>query len=175
MPNLRRWTSDKGRIILLGDSAHAMLPGGAQGVSQIIEDIAVLSYLLSKMRDQRARAKYVHDILPLITKTWQDVRKARFDRVKQYCEAFRTSLQARPRENEKSNKDKMGDTGDLESTGELNSLSEKHGNEKGNRSGMDTDFTSDEFSKWLLDRDVLEGLDAMWQEKLAISTDYEKT
>ena len=40
---------------------------------------------------------------------------------------------------------------------------------------MDAEFTSDEFSKWLLDHDVLEGLDAVWQEKLAISTDYEKT
>jgi salicylate hydroxylase len=38
---LERWT--EGRITLLGDSAHAMLPFFAQGAAQAIEDGFVLA------------------------------------------------------------------------------------------------------------------------------------
>lgn len=175
MPNLPRWTSETGRTILLGDSAHAMLPGGAQGVSQIIEDISVLSHLLLKLGDQWTQAKDVQDILSLLTKTWQDVRKPRFDRVKQFCEAFRTSLQAKPRDEENSNKDKNEEASGPASIGEPKTNPERLGNENRIKSGMDADFTSDEFGKWLLDHDVLEGLDAVWKKSLASSTFQKKT
>ncbi|KAH8689152.1 hypothetical protein BGW36DRAFT_330963 [Talaromyces proteolyticus] len=43
---LDTWSSPGRRLVLLGDSAHAMLPNLAQGFSSIIEDIDVLSLLL---------------------------------------------------------------------------------------------------------------------------------
>jgi salicylate hydroxylase len=39
--SIERWT--EGRISLLGDAAHAMLPFFAQGAAQAIEDAAVLA------------------------------------------------------------------------------------------------------------------------------------
>lgn len=41
---LKRWTA--GRVVLLGDSAHAMLPHQGQGANQAIEDAIALSHLL---------------------------------------------------------------------------------------------------------------------------------
>jgi salicylate hydroxylase len=44
-PPLRRWSS--GRIVLLGDAAHAMLPHQGQGANQAIEDAYTLAQVLS--------------------------------------------------------------------------------------------------------------------------------
>jgi salicylate hydroxylase len=53
---LERWT--EGRITLLGDAAHAMLPFFAQGAAQAIEDAVVLAGCL-----QRADAASVQHAL----------------------------------------------------------------------------------------------------------------
>ena len=76
MPDLPRWTSSNGRIALLGDSAHAMLPNAAHGFSQIVEDIAVLEYLT-----ERDPSKTV----PNITRTWQSIRIPRVNRIKEFA------------------------------------------------------------------------------------------
>lgn len=46
LPPLRRWSV--GRITLLGDAAHAMLPHHGQGANQTIEDAAVLARYLAE-------------------------------------------------------------------------------------------------------------------------------
>lgn len=51
---LPRWT--KGRMTLLGDAAHAMLPYLAQGACQSIEDGAVLTRCLERWPDEPAAA-----------------------------------------------------------------------------------------------------------------------
>ena len=76
MPDLERWTSKGGRMLLLGDSAHGMLPNAAQGFSQIIEDIAALEYLLQK-RPQLSISEATH--------FWQQFRKPRVDRIKEFA------------------------------------------------------------------------------------------
>ncbi|KAH7014043.1 hypothetical protein B0J12DRAFT_586678 [Macrophomina phaseolina] len=48
---LRSWRSKGGRIVLLGDSAHAMVPFAAQGASQCIEDAVTLAECLSHHHD----------------------------------------------------------------------------------------------------------------------------
>jgi salicylate hydroxylase len=53
-PPLARWT--RGRITLLGDAAHPMLPYMAQGASQSIEDAFVLAHSLAADRDDPPRA-----------------------------------------------------------------------------------------------------------------------
>lgn len=78
LPNLSRWTSKGGRIVLLGDSAHAMHPTAAQGFSQIVEDIGVLEYLISEDSDTIGN-------LPSITANWQKIRKPRVERIKEFA------------------------------------------------------------------------------------------
>ncbi|MCA1666349.1 MAG: FAD-dependent monooxygenase, partial [Thermomicrobia bacterium] len=53
-PPLETWT--RGRVTLLGDAAHPMLPYMAQGGSQSIEDAFVLAYCLAADRDDPQRA-----------------------------------------------------------------------------------------------------------------------
>lgn len=47
LPDLPTWSSSGGRIILLGDAAHAVPPYAGQGAAMAIEDASVLSVLLS--------------------------------------------------------------------------------------------------------------------------------
>jgi salicylate hydroxylase len=53
-PPLETWT--RGRVTLLGDAAHPMLPYMAQGASQSIEDAFVLARCLAADRDDPRRA-----------------------------------------------------------------------------------------------------------------------
>ncbi|HEY7035425.1 MAG TPA: FAD-dependent monooxygenase [Thermomicrobiales bacterium] len=53
-PPLARWT--RGRVTVLGDAAHPMLPYMAQGASQSIEDAFVLARCLAADRDDPQRA-----------------------------------------------------------------------------------------------------------------------
>jgi salicylate hydroxylase len=53
-PPLATWT--RGRVTLLGDAAHPMLPHMAQGASQSIEDAFVLARCLAADRDDPRRA-----------------------------------------------------------------------------------------------------------------------
>ncbi|KAF7185659.1 FAD-dependent monooxygenase OpS4 [Pseudocercospora fuligena] len=64
VPDLPTWTSKNGRLVLLGDSAHGMFPDAAQGFSMIVEDVAVLSYLLSK---------HLELGVPEVTRLWEEV------------------------------------------------------------------------------------------------------
>ena len=87
LPDLPRWRSPKGRMILLGDSAHAMLPNAAQvrkahnlitsllindqGYSSIVEDIEALSIFLKSSH-----------ALPTLTEAWELLRMPRAYRLK---------------------------------------------------------------------------------------------
>ena len=56
---LRRWT--RGRVALLGDAAHAMLPHHGQGANQTIEDAAALAELLASTGSSKAVPKALAD------------------------------------------------------------------------------------------------------------------
>ncbi|KAK9420841.1 hypothetical protein SUNI508_00932 [Seiridium unicorne] len=79
MPDLSRWSSDTGRVVLLGDSAHAMHPNAAQGFSQIVEDIGVLEYLVT----QSSQDTSMHEI----TSDWEQIRMPRVERIKRWAKA----------------------------------------------------------------------------------------
>ena len=57
-PPLERWTH--GRVALLGDAAHPMLPYMGQGAGQSIEDAAVLAHCLAAGRNDPQRALEVY-------------------------------------------------------------------------------------------------------------------
>ncbi|KAJ4183855.1 hypothetical protein NW755_009394 [Fusarium falciforme] len=75
LPNLPTWVSENGRVVLLGDAAHAMVPFLAQGAAQAIEDGACLAECL-------ARAKDPSDI-PALMRAYEAIRKPRAERVQQ--------------------------------------------------------------------------------------------
>lgn len=59
-PPMKQWS--KGRIILLGDAAHPMLPFLAQGAAMAIEDGAVLADCISSYKDNEKSLKYFEQI-----------------------------------------------------------------------------------------------------------------
>ena len=59
-PPMKQWS--KGRIILLGDAAHPMLPFLAQGAAMAIEDGAVLADCISSYEDNEKSLKYFEQI-----------------------------------------------------------------------------------------------------------------
>lgn len=67
---LNTWSSPGRRLVLLGDSAHAMLPNLAQGFSSIIEDIDVLSLLLKTPYE-----------MANITEMWEKLRIPRVKKI----------------------------------------------------------------------------------------------
>ena len=48
-PSLPKWTSDSGRILLMGDAAHCMPPDSGQGVSCAVEDAMTLGLLFEAL------------------------------------------------------------------------------------------------------------------------------
>ncbi|KAF5319537.1 hypothetical protein D9619_008331 [Psilocybe cf. subviscida] len=68
-PPLRTWIDNNGKIALLGDSCHAMLPYLAQGAAMAIEDAAVLGRLFSNLTD-------LSQITPLL-KAYETIRLPR--------------------------------------------------------------------------------------------------
>jgi 2-polyprenyl-6-methoxyphenol hydroxylase-like FAD-dependent oxidoreductase len=49
---LRKWVSDKGRIVLVGDAAHPHLPTSGSGAAQAFEDSATLGAVLNLLGKQ---------------------------------------------------------------------------------------------------------------------------
>ena len=49
VPDKPTWYSEKGRVIFIGDSAHAIPPTGGQGAAMAFEDAATLALTLSKI------------------------------------------------------------------------------------------------------------------------------
>ncbi|KAM0425560.1 hypothetical protein ACHAPT_009091 [Fusarium lateritium] len=71
LPKLPTWT--RGRVVLLGDAAHAMVPFLAQGAAQAIEDGACLAECLDRLQN-------LSD-LPAYLQAYERMRKPRAERV----------------------------------------------------------------------------------------------
>ncbi|ORX60649.1 FAD/NAD(P)-binding domain-containing protein, partial [Hesseltinella vesiculosa] len=73
LPALTHWVSSSGRVALIGDACHAMLPYLAQGAAQATEDAATLGVLFSygaKARD-----------IPRLLKMYEDLCRSRVERI----------------------------------------------------------------------------------------------
>ena len=73
LPKLGRWTSEKGRVVILGDAAHAIPPTSGQGANQAFEDgyslATVLAWKPEKVPLEEALA------------WWQGMRQERMDKL----------------------------------------------------------------------------------------------
>lgn len=75
MPKMERWYSGSGRVVIVGDAAHAIPPSSAQGVNQALEDIWALGRLLAvRDRDRISALGF-----------WQAVRQERVDAVYEWA------------------------------------------------------------------------------------------
>lgn len=73
VPRLDQWASARGRVIILGDAAHAIPPTAGQGVNQAFEDTYTLALLLSKQSSRIPTSEAL--------RRWQDYRQKRVDKV----------------------------------------------------------------------------------------------
>jgi len=73
LPPLEKWVSESGRVVILGDAAHAMLPYMGQGAAMSIEDGAALAECLDRVSE-------LVDI-PTVLQAFQDFRKPRCETI----------------------------------------------------------------------------------------------
>ncbi|KAL5524213.1 hypothetical protein ACEPAF_9353 [Sanghuangporus sanghuang] len=70
---LQTWLHSAGRLVLLGDACHPMLPYRAQGAAMAIEDAAVLGNLLSRLGPPHVAGKH----LVMLLKAYEKLRLRR--------------------------------------------------------------------------------------------------
>ncbi|KAG9694532.1 salicylate hydroxylase, partial [Aureobasidium melanogenum] len=70
IPKLKSWSSNNRRVLLVGDSCHAVPPSSGQGISQAVEDVVMLSILLGKGRSEKKDLGW-----------WQGFRQDRIERI----------------------------------------------------------------------------------------------
>ncbi|KAF2214956.1 hypothetical protein CERZMDRAFT_105340 [Cercospora zeae-maydis SCOH1-5] len=75
LPELPTWSSPGGRIVLLGDAAHAVPPYAGQGAAMAIEDATVLSVLLSNSE--------VFSQFSEVARTYEKIRRPRIQGFKE--------------------------------------------------------------------------------------------
>ncbi|KAJ5651170.1 uncharacterized protein N7484_004893 [Penicillium longicatenatum] len=72
VPKLDTWASDKCRVVILGDAAHAIPPTAGQGINQAFEDVFTYALVLARCSGGDLKGGL---------KRWQVGRQARVDRV----------------------------------------------------------------------------------------------
>lgn len=82
MPKLTNWASSTGRVIMIGDAAHAMPASSGQGVNQALEDAFSLAMVLSSTR--------MNETLSVALRFWYSWRQGKIDKVLQMAKATNT-------------------------------------------------------------------------------------
>ncbi|PLB42125.1 FAD-dependent oxidoreductase [Aspergillus candidus] len=72
VPKLDSWSSARGRVVILGDAAHAIPPSAGQGINQAFEDVYTYALIV---------AKCDRDFVEQALKIWQRGRQERVDKV----------------------------------------------------------------------------------------------
>lgn len=70
VPKIEKWSSETGRVVILGDAAHAIPPAAGQGVNQAFEDVHALSMLIVAGVEWKGALGW-----------WQGYRQKRVERV----------------------------------------------------------------------------------------------
>lgn len=72
VPKLEKWASEKRRVIILGDAAHAIPPSAGQGINQAFEDVYIFALLLGQ--SDKVKMQAALDF-------WQKYRQERIDKI----------------------------------------------------------------------------------------------
>jgi salicylate hydroxylase len=89
-----QWSN--GRVTLLGDAAHAMLPHAGQGANQAIEDGAALAHLLAKIDDPVAALKVYEELrLPRTTEVQAGSRQGGRQQKSEYADLNKRDAEVR--------------------------------------------------------------------------------
>ncbi|EEY18966.1 kynurenine 3-monooxygenase [Verticillium alfalfae VaMs.102] len=75
IPKLESWASSQGRVVILGDAAHAIPPTAGQGVNQAFEDVYVFAKIVGRVNQTADRN------LRSVLHEWQLKRQERVDQV----------------------------------------------------------------------------------------------
>ncbi|KAG9944554.1 salicylate hydroxylase, partial [Aureobasidium melanogenum] len=70
IPKLDSWSSVNRRVLLVGDSAHAVPPSSGQGISQAVEDVVMLAILLGRGKSEKKDLGW-----------WQGFRQSRIEQI----------------------------------------------------------------------------------------------
>ncbi|KAF4628375.1 hypothetical protein G7Y89_g9772 [Cudoniella acicularis] len=75
VPKLSKWASEKRRVVILGDGAHAIPPSAGQGINQAFEDVYIFALLLGQA--------YVNEKVKMQDSLsfWQEYRQQRIEKV----------------------------------------------------------------------------------------------
>ena len=86
VPTLERYVSENGKLVLIGDAAHAVLPYANQGGGMAVEDAAAMEEFLLEMKSEKD--------LPRVLKAWEQFRRPRWERIRRtaYGNANMTTL-----------------------------------------------------------------------------------
>lgn len=81
VPKLDTWA--KGRVVILGDAAHAIPPTAGQGVNQAFEDVYTFAGIVAKVQQKKQSEDDTEDAawITKALKNWQLGRQARVDKV----------------------------------------------------------------------------------------------
>lgn len=74
VPTLKTWSTKSGKVVLLGDAAHAMSPHLAQGSAMAIEDAAVLGECLQRATSSQSGLTHA-------LQWYEKIRKPRVERI----------------------------------------------------------------------------------------------
>ena len=74
VPTLERYVSENGKLVLIGDAAHAVLPYANQGGGMAVEDAAAMAEFLMGMKTK--------EDLPRVLQAWTEFRRPRWERIR---------------------------------------------------------------------------------------------
>ncbi len=81
VPRIEKWISEAGRVIIMGDAAHAIPPTAGQGANQAFEDAYTLAMLLSKIETPSSGLGSKDITIEKAINFWQSMRQERVDQV----------------------------------------------------------------------------------------------
>lgn len=154
LPPLETCTSDNGRVILVGDAWHAMLPHVASGGNSAIEDAVTLAECLQWAweRGQSDEAA-LNKAIAQATSTFQIVRKSRVERMQTAAHESVTFLSAAGED--KIQRDKLMAMATEWYQGELAKSDEERMAQPRVPADSSAGFGQEPFSQWLYGHDAL--------------------